>query len=348
MNAKGVRRPIGPAAAIAHDGLLVIRRTRSCARPARDGRRRHRLGAAAAALLACGGAAVACTAAAPLAVAQTPPLPGPPPGAGAGFPLPPAAGSTAAAPPAGPPGAIAPPSRAPALADGDAAVSSAGRLTLSVACRTGGRARLDVPALGTAALARATYACRGGRAAVRMRIRREHVPRLARLSPAVGRVALQERGASARISVALGAAGRPASPGDWSDGGLQCASPSPSQTYLVAPNFTVSPSTSIAVRPWIAAYTTAGGWRWLGLAGAGSSRWLELTATPAGIAQWLQPTGALNPWTWGPVSFPASESTFAVGVFEVIYWYGGRPTYVWRYTRSFVASQPAGSFCAFP
>ncbi|WP_183343674.1 hypothetical protein [Conexibacter arvalis] len=250
-------------------------------------------------------------------------------------------------PPAGPPGSIAPASGRPALADGSGRVSAGGRLTLRIACRASGQARLDVTALGSAPLARARYRCRGGRAAAQLRLARAVVPRLARLSPAVGRVTLQERGAAARVSVALGAAGRSTSPGFWSDGGLQCASPGPRQTYLVGPNFTVSPATSISVRPWIATYTSAGGWRWLGLNG-GASRWLQLTATPAGVAQWLQPTGALNPWTWGPITAPPSGSVSAIGLFEVIYWYGGRPTYVWKYTHSFVGSQPAGAFCAFP
>jgi hypothetical protein len=273
-------------------------------------------------------------------------LPGPPPGAGSGFPLPPVGGVQPPAPPPGPPATI-PTASGPALEGGGAQVSAGGHLTLRVACGASGRASLSVAALRQATLARAAYACRGGHAALKLRIASTDARRLARMSPALGRVTLRQRGATARVSVALAAGGRSPSPGFWSDGGLQCASPGPSQAYLVAPNFTVTPSTSIDVRPWIASYTDAGGWRWLGTSGRDASRWSSLTATPAGIAQWLQPTGALNPWTWGPIDVPTGAGVRALGVFEVIYWYGGRPTYVWRYTRSFVAAQPTGSYCVY-
>ncbi|MDO8212477.1 hypothetical protein [Conexibacter sp. CPCC 206217] len=279
--------------------------------------------------------------------AESPPsLPGPPPGAGAGFPLPPSAGAVPLAPAPGASTAIPAPA-GPALVDGGAQVTAAGRLTLRVACGASGRASLSVAALRSVTLARAAYGCHGGRAAVRLRIDSADARRLAPISPALGRVTLRQGATTARLSVALAAAGRSWSPGFWSDGGLQCASPGPAQAYLVAPNFTVTPSTSIAVRPWVASYTADGGWRWLGLRGRDASRWLELIATPAGVAQWLQPAGALNPWTWGPIDVPGGARSYALGVFEVIYWYGGRPTYVWRYARSFVAAQPTGSYCVY-
>jgi hypothetical protein len=253
-----------------------------------------------------------------------------------------------AVPPPGATGSLPATSNGPALADGTGQVSAGGQLTLRIACRASGQVSLTVPALGSSTLARARYGCSGGRASARMRIPRTDLRRLAQLSPAVGHVTLRERGATARPSVALATAGRSTSPGVWSDGGLQCSSPGPQQTYLVAPNFTVSPSTSIDVRPWIATYTAGGGWRWFGLRGSGASRWYPVTATPAGVAQWIQPSGAFNPWTWGPIAVPAGSGISAIGVFEVIYWYGGRPTYVWKYTRSFAGSQPTGSYCVYP
>lgn len=285
--------------------------------------------------------------AAPGAAAAPPPLPGPPPGAAAGFPLPPGP-APPPAPAPGPGTAIPASGDGPALAAGSAAVAANGRLTLRVVCRAGGRASLSVAALGAPALAQASYRCRDGRAAVPLRIASGDAQRLTRISPAVGRVTLRQGGATARVSIVLAAAGRSSSPGVWSDGGLQCYSPGPSQAYLVAPNFTVTPSTSIDIRPWVATHTAAGGWRWLGVAGRNASRWLRLTATPKGVAQWLDPSGALNPWTWGPIDIPAGEGLSAIGVFEIVYWYGGRPTYLWKYTNSFVAAQTAGAYCTYP
>jgi hypothetical protein len=313
--------------------LLVIRRTRSFTNSR-----------VLTALLTC---AVTAAAVAPAAGAADAPLPGPPPGAGSGFPLPPVAGQTPPTSAPGPAASIPAPS-GPALADGSAQVTASGRLTLRLVCGRSGQASLGVAGLRAAKPARAAYACRDGHAAVRLRMVRGDLRRLARMSPAIGRVTLRQGAATSRLSVALATAGRSPSPGLWSDGGLQCSSPGPTQAYLVAPNFTVTPSTSIDVRPWIASYTDSGGWRWLGVNGSNASRWYSLTATPAGVAQWLQPTGALNPWTWGPIDVPVTSNLSALGVFEVVYWYGGRPTYVWRYTRSFVADQPTGSYCTYP
>ena len=133
-------------------------------------------------------------------------------------------------------------------------------------------------------------------------------------------------------------------PSYWSDGGLLCAS---SGAQLVAPNFTVTPPTTIDVRPWVAWYTPANGWRWIGVGGVGSSRWYRWTATPTGIAEWTTAAGHVVPWEWGPIDFPAGQGAYAIGAFEVVYWYS-RPIYVWSYARSSPALNVFTTYCSYP
>ena len=104
----------------------------------------------------------------------------------------------------------------------------------------------------------------------------------------------------------------------------------------------------IDVRPWVAWYTSANGWRWLGTIGVNRSSWYRWYATPGGVATWVTPTGALNPWTWAPVGFPAGQQIRAIAVFELIYWYA-HPRYIWGYTPSqLTASAPTSTYCRFP
>ena len=102
------------------------------------------------------------------------------------------------------------------------------------------------------------------------------------------------------------------------------------RAILVAPNFTVTPSAIIDVRPWFAFYTPSNGWRWLGTTGVNSSSWYRWSATPTGVATWMTPAGALNPWTWAPLPVRPGQQTYAITAFEVIYWYA-HPRYVWAY-----------------
>lgn len=283
-----------------------------------------------------------------VAAAQAPPLPGPPPGADTGLPLPPAPGQ--AAPPRVDGGASAIPTSVPgpALATGSAPVASSGRVSFSLVCRGRGRVDLAVPALSARAAA-IPFACARGHARVSMRLRTRTARSVRAHGMTIGRLRLKQGGTSTVLTVALTGPRQPAGgAGVWSDGGLQCSSPTSSQAYLVAPNFTVSPVTTISMRPWVAWWTATSGWHWLGLRGRNVSSWTNLTGTPTGIAEWRDANGAFNPWTWGPISVPAGQGVQAVGVFEALYWYGGRPTRVWRYTTSFLASQPIGSYCAFP
>ncbi len=169
--------------------------------------------------------------------------------------------------------------------------------------------------------------------------------RLARLGSTLAAATFRQGGATERLSLTLEA--RVQAPSFWSDGGLQCTTLGDFEAYLVAPNFKVAPSVTIDVRPWVAWYTTANGWRWLGVRGINASRWYRSTATPNGIAEWRTPTGALNPWTWAPIYVPAGQRIQAIGVFEVVYWYS-RPTYVWRYTRSSPTLDQLGTYCNYP
>jgi len=288
------------------------------------------------------GALAACAAAASAAA-----LPGPPPGAGSGFPLPPSASADPPAPAAGPASVI--PSRVPgaALANGSATVPSNGRVALHLTCAGKGKASLTVPQIAAKAAA-TKFTCKGGGATVRFRLASTNVRAIGKAGVALGQVTIAQGHSVVRPSVALSLAGRSSTPGVWSDGGLECNTPGPNQTYLVAPNFTVSPPTPLSVRPWVAWHTNSGGWRWLGLGGYNRSSWISVTGTANGVAQWHNATGAFVPWTWGPITAPTGSGVQAIGVFEVIYWFGGRPTYVWKYTRSFVGVNVAGSFCSFP
>jgi hypothetical protein len=274
-------------------------------------------------------------------------LPGPPPGADTGLPLPPAPGQ---APPAKvDPGPVAIPTSVagPALSTGSAPVGKTGRVSFSLICRGRGKVDLSLPALSARAAA-VPYSCARGHARVSMRLRSRTARTVRRQGTTIGRLRLKQGRTSTTLTVALTGPRQPAGgAGVWSDGGLQCASPSASQAYLVAPNFTVSPVTTISMRPWIAWWTASGGWHWLGLRGPNASAWTNLTGTPTGIAEWRDAAGAFNPWTWGPVTFPGGQGVRAVGVFEALYWYGGRPVRVWRYTSSFLGSQAIGPYCTF-
>jgi hypothetical protein len=127
---------------------------------------------------------------------------------------------------------------------------------------------------------------------------------------------------------------------------MECSLLGADTPYLVAPNFTVGPPAIIDVRPWVAWYTAATGWRWIGTTGVNSSSWYRWTATPAGVQQWFTPTGALNPWTWAPIRVRAGRGMYTLGVFEVVYWYP-HPRYVWQYTRSRLGPASTGTYCTY-
>jgi len=267
-------------------------------------------------------------------------LPGPPPGAGTGFPAAPSPGTVPTAGGVGPAASLPSGVSGPGLLSG--IVQLQGRkLTLAIACSAGGAVSLTAPALHSGVLARGGYVCRRRRASVQLSLSGAAAGRLRALGSTLASVTLGGQ----HPSIMLEASSAP--PSDWSDGGLECSFLGPYEPYLVAPNFTVSPAVVIDVRPWVAWYTGANGWRWLGTSGVNSSTWYRWTATPTGVAQWVTPTGALNPWTWAPISVSPGQHASAIGVFEVIYWYA-HPRYKWAYTRSRLNASALGAYCMYP
>jgi hypothetical protein len=275
---------------------------------------------------------------------STPSLPGPPPQVGAGFPAPPAPGTVPVAGPAGPSSSIPTRVGGPGLLSGTARLSGR-HLTLAIACRTNGRASVAAAAIHPGTLARAGYSCRKGHASAALTISAASAHRLTGLGSALARVTLGRGRATAQYSLTLESG--TIAPSFWSDGGLECSLLGTDEPYLVAPDFTVTPAAVIDMRPWIAFYTAANGWRWLGTAGLNRSTWYRWTATSAGVMQWMTPTGALNPWTWAPINVHPGQRTYAVGVFELIYWYA-HPRYVWRYAYSQLSPSSSGTYCRYP
>lgn len=267
-----------------------------------------------------------------------PALPGPPPGAGLGYPAAPAPGTSPAAQPVGPPSQIPGTVPGPGLLSGDAQIH--GRtLHVTLACRADGSASLSAPAIGPGVLAKGRYKCHKGRAALTLKVPAADAHRFS--TPMIGTLSLGAQ--QFQITLANG----PVSNTAWTDGGLQCNLFGPDTPYLVAPDFRVSPAAVIDVRPWVAFYTDASGWQWLGTAGVNKSNWYQWTATPTGISNWMTPAGALNPWTWAPISVHPGHHTYAVGVFEVEYLYF-HPSYTWHYAPSQTATGQPTTYCSFP
>ena len=267
-----------------------------------------------------------------------PSLPGPPPAAGTGFPATPAPGTMPVAGAVGPPVSL--PANLPGAGLQSGFVLAHGRhLALAIACRSRGAVSLTASALGPGVLARGGYACRHGQASVQLSLSPAVAGRLRALKSTLAGVTLGGGGAQ-HFSVTLETT--PATPRPWSNGGMQCNFLGAYEPYLVSPNFTVTPPALISVRPWVAWYTSANGWRWIGTEGINSSSWYLWWATPAGVGTWVTPTGALNPWTWAPIHVPTGHQIDALGVFEVIYWYA-HPRYTWAYT-----SSTLGTYCTYP
>jgi hypothetical protein len=270
-------------------------------------------------------------------------LPGPPPGAGAGFPLPPPPGRGPGIQPVGPPATIPLTVSGPGLLSGTASLRGT-RFTVQIACQAGGNVAVSVPAVGRGTLAQTRYACSKRRANVRVSLPTAVARRVAAMGEALAGLSFGQGKRTERLSLTLQTHPQPAS--FWlSDDGLRCDVPGSNTAQLLAPNFTDTPATTIDVRPWVAWYTAATGWRWLGTAGVNASRWYRWTATPDGVAEW-QTGGVTSPWTWSPISVAAGHGTYVIAVFEAIYWYS-HPTYVWSYARSSTGGNPATTYCAY-
>jgi hypothetical protein len=273
-----------------------------------------------------------------------PSLPGPPPAAGSGFPAPPAPGSVAVT--AADRAAVTIPTRVsgPGLLNGTVRLHRL-RLSLAIACRTGARLSLTAAAIRRGILARTSYRCQARRASPQLSLSHADARRLAALRSTTATLTIATANTTEQLSLTLTAG--LTRPSYWTDGGLQCSLLGDYTADLAAPNFTITPSTTIDVRPWIAWYTAATGWQWLGTTGPNTSRWYRWTATPDGIQQFKTPAGAINPWTWAPISVHPAQHTYAIGVFEVRYWYP-HPQYAWSYTRSSLNANTPATYCTYP
>ncbi len=295
------------------------------------------------AILACALIAVASTAGPALAAGAPPGLPGPPPGAGSGFPLPPPPGQ-------GPgPAGLGPATTVPNRVSGPGLLSGAvtlrgTRVTLALACSAGGSASVSAPSVANGELASARYRCSRGRASVRLSLPAAAARRITRSGQVLASVTFLQRGVAEHLSLTI--AVRPQLASYWTSAfGLRCNRPG-YQAQLLAPNFSDTLPTTIDVRPWLAWYTPATGWQWLGTLGPNASRWYRFTATATGVAEW-HTTGGLVPWTWSPISVTPGRGTYVVAVFEAIYWYE-HPQYVWSYARSGEGESVVTTYCVYP
>jgi hypothetical protein len=174
---------------------------------------------------------------------------------------------------------------------------------------------------------------------VKLRLSRKAAKRVAGRLPVAATATVHQSGKTApKLSFTLRAGGGGPVPvkGFWTDGHLQCSDPSGMpQAYLVEPDFTTATPTPISTRGWLAWYTAAGGWHWLGVGGENRNRWHTWTATVGGVAQ-FHPNGAPTPvpWTWGPISVRGGRGIYATGVYEIVYWVGGKPDYQWQYVNA--------------
>lgn len=271
-------------------------------------------------------------------------LPGPPPLAMTNYPTPPVAGVVPPAGPAGPPAAVPTKLGGPGLLSG--VVRAQGRqLTIQIACSGNGSAAVSATAVGKGTLARGSYTCTKHQASAQLKLSAAAAHELGLLKSTLGHVKLGKGSATTQYAITLESA--PAASPRWSDGGLVCNFYGPNAPMLSAPNFTVQPPAIIDIRPWIAFYTAANGWRWLGTSGLNQSLWYRGEATPTGVTQWRTPGGALNRFTWAPITVRPGANTYAIGVFEVVYWYT-HMRYVWEYTSSLMGSGAKSSYCSYP
>jgi hypothetical protein len=263
--------------------------------------------------------------------------PGPPPGNGNDLPAPP--GTAPAFVPPGSPGAIPDATTGPGLL-GDAPVSlNRARRTFSVplACQRDGTVRASAKVVSKAPFARAGYRCAANRATARLRVSAKVAKQLVRRKAVAATLSVAQGGRASKLYFQLRAGtGARATKGFWTDGHLQCADGSGApEAYLVEPDFTTASPTPVSTRGWIAWYTAAGGWHWLGVGGEDAGRWDTWTASVTGITQ-FHPNGVPTPvpWTQGPVAVPPGQGITAVGVYEIVYWVAGKPDYQWQYVNA--------------
>jgi hypothetical protein len=289
----------------------------------------------------------------PAAMAQGPAgPPGPPPENGLRLPAPPGT-----AQPFVPPG---PPVTVPAQPTGPGLLNAAGAtfnrktrsIALPFACQANGTISFTAPAAGRGTLDKARYRCSGNRSRAQLTVSRKVASKIVRRKHVAARATVKQGSRTAKLDFDLHlSTSAPKAAGFWTDGHLLCtpdgATP---QGYLAEPDFTTQSPTRISTRGWVAWYTAAGGWHWLGLDGESKGRWETWTATVGGVEQ-FHPSGpgTPSPFTWGPITVPPGIQT--VGVYEIVYWVGGLPQYTWHYVNAgstgAVAAGGATQYCAY-
>jgi hypothetical protein len=285
-------------------------------------------------------------AAPPMAPAAPPSLPGLPPGTDTGYPAAPAVGTTPG------PGIAGPVSRIPAGVDapgllGSTALLRGRALSLTIACPSNGRGTITDAAVSAGALGHATYTCKTNRAVVSFTLSAAHAKRVKALGSSTGQITLGSGHAAASFPVTV--AIKTAAAQFWGqDGGLQCNLYGRDRAFLVSPNFTVTPDATIDVRPWVAFYTSAHGWQWLGTDGLNQSTWYQWTASPTGVVQWMNAAGALNRWNWPRIDVPAGQSLQVIAGFEVVYLFNVHAEYAWRFAASQPATGASTTYCTYP
>jgi hypothetical protein len=291
------------------------------------------------------------------AVAQAPPgPPGPPPGNGADIPAPP--GTQPPNVPPGTPGAIPAGATGPALLSGSAVRldRKKRRFAIPLACQSSGRLSVQARGVRGGTFARAKYRCAGNRATATLRVKRKLMKRLLRRKTLAATAGVSEGGKGATLSFTLVTKGGvPPSRAFWTDGRLHCSQDASGlpPAYLVTPDFTTASDTPVSTRGWVAWWTPTGGWHWLGVNGENKGRWDTWMATPTGIAQ-FHPNGVVQPiaYSWGPIQIPTGQGIQAIGVYEIVYWVGGKPEYQWQYVNAgatgAVAAGGGTLYCTYP
>jgi hypothetical protein len=280
--------------------------------------------------------------------------PGPPPGNGGDLPV--APGTAPSFVPPGSPGAIPGATTGPGLL-GNAPVNlNRSRRTFSVplACQQSGTARVTAKVVSKGPLARTSYACAANRATARLKVSAKVAKQLVRRKVAAATLTVTQAGRASKLYFQLRAgSSAKATTGFWTDGHLQCTDGAGApQAYLVEPDFTTATPTPVSTRGWVAWYTATGGWHWLGVNGEGAGRWNNWTATVSGIVQ-FHPNGQPTPvpLTQGPIAVPAAQGVTTVGVYEIVYWVGGKPDYQWQYvnagTTGAAAAGAGNLYCSY-
>ena len=171
-----------------------------------------------------------------------------------------------------------------------------------------------------------------GRATARLTLSKKVAAKVTKPGVVAATATIRQGESATRVSFTL-TAGRKAAKAKafWTDGHLQCSQDGSGAppAYLSQPDFTTQSPTPISTRGWIAWYTARGGWHWLG-----TGRWNTWTATVGGVAQFHPDLSNPNPVHGGAVSVPAGQAIFTVGVYEIVYWVGGRPDYQWQYVNA--------------